>query len=163
MADHSMLQSDSDRQAIAVPVMEDKESKLRRLARRQRMNGSWDEDVEMTCAAVLAFLRLGHSPTAGSFRPALRKALAWLRTQHPEGFISLLYRRVLEEAGAASALPPMDNAELALARDWADPERLKQSGNGLDLLRAAVWQRQKVSLPIQHSSGLAELYGLILE
>jgi Ca-activated chloride channel family protein len=58
---------------------------LQKLARSQKADGSWGDDadaMEWTCAAVLAFVRRGHSLQKGTYRRILENAVAWL-LQHP--------------------------------------------------------------------------------
>jgi Ca-activated chloride channel family protein len=55
---------------------------LRWLARGQNVAGSWgvgDAEIEMTAAALLAFIRAGHTTRAGHYRRQLARALKWLR------------------------------------------------------------------------------------
>jgi Ca-activated chloride channel family protein len=54
---------------------------LRLLARTQNLNGSWNNDLETTAAALLAFVRQGNSPQTGLYRRQLHKAIDWLRAQ----------------------------------------------------------------------------------
>jgi len=51
---------------------------LRWLARTQNLNGSWSEDVEFTAAALLAFIRRGHTPRRGFYRKQVGRAVEWL-------------------------------------------------------------------------------------
>lgn len=91
---------------------------LRRLARSQKLDGSWDADVEYTAAALLFFLRQGHSATRGSFRVAIQRAAAWLR-QHPAAGLAELTRILaLVELERASG----QIAEPAAALAWAQAE-----------------------------------------
>jgi Ca-activated chloride channel family protein len=64
--------------SAADPSLATPEALLRKLARTQMVNGSWDQDVEMTSAALLAFVRQGHTTHTGSYRQQLRKAYQWL-------------------------------------------------------------------------------------
>jgi len=51
---------------------------LRWLARTQNLNGSWSEDVEFTAAALLAFVRQGHTTRRGFYRKQVSRAVEWL-------------------------------------------------------------------------------------
>ena len=51
---------------------------LRWLARTQNLNGSWMEDVELTAAALLAFIRQGQTNRLGYYRKQVTRAAAWL-------------------------------------------------------------------------------------
>jgi len=64
--------------ADAQPAAMTTDALLRELARTQNVNGSWQDDIELTLAAVLAFVRNGHTTHAGSYRQQLRKAYVWL-------------------------------------------------------------------------------------
>ncbi len=51
---------------------------LRWLARTQNLNGSWMEDVELTAAALIAFVRMGHTNRRGYYRKQVTRAAEWL-------------------------------------------------------------------------------------
>jgi hypothetical protein len=135
---------------------------LRQLARSQRADGSWNGDGEQTAAALLAFIRTGHTTRAGTFRSAVRKAVEWLKDQPLAGFSAFLRARVLAELAHAThkasdeqaasearqALPPPGTtleaaASVAAASDAAGkaPDEIKT----LDDARMAVLLN--VSLP----------------
>lgn len=62
----------------------DWEAVLRGLARSQRLDGSWNGDLELTSAALLAFVRHGHTSRHGSYRKQVQKARQWLvQAFHP--------------------------------------------------------------------------------
>ena len=64
---------------------------LRWLARHQRINGSWEDDGELTAAALLAFIRHGQTGQAGHYRKQVQRACQWLektKTKGPAAFIS---------------------------------------------------------------------------
>ncbi len=74
---------------------------LRWLARTQQVDGNWDGDVEMTSAALLAFVRHAHTTIAGSYRQTVRKAFAWLTKNTGVGqaaFIRALALHALADA-----------------------------------------------------------------
>lgn len=63
------------------PAMTTIEERIRWLARTQNMDGSWGrgaEQLEVTAAALLAFVRAGHTLRVGSYRRQLSKAAMWL-------------------------------------------------------------------------------------
>lgn len=63
------------------PAMTTIEERIRWLARTQNMDGSWGSDaaqLEMTAAALLAFVRAGHTLRVGSYRRQLNKSVVWL-------------------------------------------------------------------------------------
>jgi hypothetical protein len=101
--------------------LSDREALLRQLARTQKLDGSWNEDVETTAAALLAFVRAGHTTKGGSFK--------WLAQAKASRF-------------AASALA-LALAELAQATGQADHQAAAQAvrlglGAGQDRLETAV-------------------------
>jgi Ca-activated chloride channel family protein len=58
-----------------------REGLLRRLARTQNVSGSWGQgagELEQTAAAVLAFVRAGHTTRSGHYRRQLSRAIQWL-------------------------------------------------------------------------------------
>ncbi len=57
------------------------EEVLRWLARTQEVDGSWDQDDERTSAALLAFVRHGHTTRTGSYRQTVRRAFTWLESK----------------------------------------------------------------------------------
>src|SRR5438128_2505200 len=54
------------------------EDNLKVLARTQNVNGRWQDDVEITAAALLAFIRAGHTTRKGQYRRQAQKAMTWL-------------------------------------------------------------------------------------
>jgi Ca-activated chloride channel family protein len=78
------------------------EEGLRLLARTQQLDGSWGGDVERSAAAVLAFVRAGHTTRSGSFRQALRRGLEWLAGNPGSGFASFARARALSELAQAT-------------------------------------------------------------
>jgi Ca-activated chloride channel family protein len=85
----------------------DPEQALRELARTQNASGSWgfgDVEVEFTAAAVLAFVRGGHTRRAGHFRRQVSKAVRWLLARGDvEGFAAGARARAVAEVEAAEA------------------------------------------------------------
>jgi len=85
----------------------DPERALRELARTQNASGSWgagDVEVEFTAAAVLAFVRGGHTRRSGHFRRQVSKAVRWLLAQgDAEAFAAGALSLALAEVEAAEA------------------------------------------------------------
>ena len=79
---------------------------LRLLARTQKLEGCWDEDVEHTAIALLFFLRQGQTTTRGSFRVAIQRASQWLRTHPASGLAELLRVLALVELERTSGSLP---------------------------------------------------------
>jgi hypothetical protein len=87
-------------------------STLRWLARVQKLDGSWGDDVEWTAAALLVFLRAGNTTRTGSFRQALRRAVNWLASHPGIGPEAFVRARALEELARATG----DERDQALAK-----------------------------------------------
>jgi Ca-activated chloride channel family protein len=75
---------------------------LRWLARTQELNGSWKEDVELTAAALLAYLRAGFTPRAGYYRQQTRRAAEWLIQAQAVGTAAFTCAVVLAELAQAT-------------------------------------------------------------
>lgn len=99
-----------EEKAAAKPGAEDR---LRGLARLQQADGSWGNDPEQTAAALLVFIRAGHTTRRGAFRPALRKALVWLKRASLSGWTACLRARVLAEMAQVSG----DDSDVRAARE----------------------------------------------
>ena len=78
------------------------DERIKWLARTQKVNGSWDDDVELTAAALLAFVRAGHTTRGGSYRQQVRKAATWLQGSQAHGFPAFAAERALRELQAAT-------------------------------------------------------------
>lgn len=122
----------------------DPEQALRELARTQNASGSWgagDVEVEFTAAAVLAFVRSGHTRRSGHFRRQVSKAVRWLLDQGgAEGFAELARTHALAEVEKAEAGPGFvpdasDNA-LSDGQITARIKELRDSGAHPSLLAA---------------------------
>ena len=87
--------------AIQLP---DRQALLRQLARSQMLDGSWDGDVETTAAALLAFVRAGHTTRRGSFRQAVTRAFQWLEQSSASKFAAFARALALEELAQATRL-----------------------------------------------------------
>ena len=73
------------------------EETLRWLARTQELNGSWEDDLERTAAALLAFLRSGYTTRVGYYRQQIRRAVEWLLQAQPSGTAAFTRAVVLSE------------------------------------------------------------------
>lgn len=77
--------------------------RIKWLARTQNVNGSWDDDVERSAAALLAFVRAGHTTRAGNYRRQVHKAATWLSGQlDTNDFALFIAVKALDELHAAS-------------------------------------------------------------
>jgi hypothetical protein len=95
---------DKDAELPAATDFANTDERLKWLARTQQVNGSWEEDIETTAAAVLAFVRSGHTTRTGSYRAQVRKAALWLQNVllNPSGFPVFAGVRALRELEAAT-------------------------------------------------------------
>jgi Ca-activated chloride channel family protein len=137
---------------------QDQETTLRWLARTQKLDGSWEGDIERTAAALLAFLRAGNTTRTGSFRQALRRAAGWL-AEHPSpdfpGFVRAIalgelaratgseQDRALAQIAQTALHAPVTLLEKAALGEPVQPPQAIQS---LDDLRLAGIV--KVHLPV---------------
>lgn len=124
------------------------EALLRELARTQNVNGSWQDDIELTLAAILAFVRNGHTTHAGSYRQQLRKALTWVVDQRldkpKDDEIAAIRANVISDL--ASVTGSVEQQQLAAAllsalqiqNRWAVTPPPPQAVNDLDTLRIAA-------------------------
>jgi Ca-activated chloride channel homolog len=124
----------------------DTEDPLRWLARRQNVSGSWGQgaaEIEMTAAALLAFVRAGHTTRAGHYRRQLAKAMKWLLGAHATGFAAQARAQALAELAAAIGDAGLQRAaqeaQAALPSVSAPPDGALTT---LDALRAAALARQ---------------------
>lgn len=122
------------------------EDTLRRLAREQNISGSWGhgaEEVEITAAALLAFVRAGHTTKAGTYRRQLAKALKWLTAASASGFTAQARAAALAEMAAATGDAKLGEiarkAQAGLPAVAAPPAGTLTT---LDALRAAALLRQ---------------------
>ncbi len=86
----------------AEPKRERPEATLRWLARSQNVNGSWKNDVEMTAAALIAFVRGGHSTRDGHYRTGVKRAYSYLLGSRPSGKDAFFRALALSELAAAT-------------------------------------------------------------
>ncbi|MGV3707791.1 MAG: VIT domain-containing protein [Gemmatimonas sp.] len=84
-------------------------SKAGTLARSQSANGSFGDDVQRTCAALVALLLLGHTRKKGDRRRTVEKAAEWLQKQQQTELITLSLGLLLrvEQGGEV----PRDDAQ----------------------------------------------------
>jgi Ca-activated chloride channel homolog len=94
---------------------EDRANPLNWLARIQQLDGSWRGEVELTSAALLAFLRSGHTTRSGSYRQQVRRATQWLSAQSASGFAAFARAAALSELAALTGAPAQQAADNALA------------------------------------------------
>ena len=126
------------------------EGLLRDLARTQNVSGSWgagSEELELTAAAVLAFVRGGHNRRTGHFRRQMSKAVTWLLTQPShDGFASRARRLALQEVAEAEgdiglrrpAAPGDDSVETLVGQARERVAELRRVNHSPLLLR--VWE-----------------------
>ena len=81
--------------------------KIRELARTQNVNGGWGDSIDLTAAALLTFIREGHTARKGDYRAQVKKALDWLKANARglDADLDYVVRRVVAEHDE-SALPP---------------------------------------------------------
>lgn len=91
--------------ANAIMKISPAEGTLRWLARTQRANGSWDDDLETTAAALLALVRQGHTTKSGDYRSQVERAVGWLLNHPGSGFATFLRALALYELAAATGNP----------------------------------------------------------
>jgi hypothetical protein len=122
------------------------EATLRRLARAQNVSGSWGHgatECEMTAAALLAFVRTGHTTKAGTYRRQLAKAVRWLTAASAAGFAAQARAAALAEMAAATGDAKLaEVARLAQAGLPAVTPPSAATLTTLDALRAAALTRQ---------------------
>lgn len=82
----------------------DGEILLRELARSQKLNGSWDDDIELTVAALLAFLRGNQTPHRGHFRTQLQRTVKWLLAEPTSGLTTYLKCYAIHELAEITGL-----------------------------------------------------------
>src|SRR5262249_7480078 len=90
--------------ASFTPAYPSIEERLKWLARTQNVNGSWGENIEWTAAALLAFVRAGHTTRTGSYRQQVKKAANWLQSglAKTTGFVAFAVLRALDELQAST-------------------------------------------------------------
>jgi hypothetical protein len=94
---------------------------LRSLARSQNMDGSWSNSIEVTSAALLAFLNSGHTTQAGDYRAIVRRAARWLAEQTCAGLEAYLQAAAIHRLAQISGAESYKNRALALANQLPVP------------------------------------------
>lgn len=118
-----------------------REAPLRWLARTQKVDGSWEGDIERSAVAVIAFARAGYTTRSGPFRQALRKAVSWLESHPGSGLAAFLRALAFEELSRATG----DEKEASLAQEAR--HELGQPANLLE--RAACGEPVQPPVSIQ--------------
>src|SRR5262249_21327314 len=119
--------------------------RMKELARTQNVSGSWgsgSDEVEMTAAALLAFVRAGHTTRKGNYRRQLQKAVDFLAAAKASGFAAFARFRALSELADATA-----EAE---DRTLADTARAALPAPSSDVERAALGE--KIAAPAKIAS-----------
>jgi len=111
---------------------------LNELARTQHLNGSWQEDMEYTAAALLAFVRSGHTTLKGHFRKQVARAAAWLKQSNASGFPCYLRALALRELADTTR-----NAEDVAAAEQSLAE-IEQPANDIEAVFLAVLKNESV-------------------
>ena len=107
----------------AAPREERPEDALRWLARTQNLNGSWKNDPEMTAAALLAFVRAGHTTRRGHYRQGVKRAFGYLNASRPAGSAAFLRAVALAELAAATGSRGHHQAAEAALNELPAPSR----------------------------------------
>lgn len=130
------------------------------LARTQNVSGSWGsgaDEVEQTAAALIAFVRAGHTTRAGSYRRQIQKAADWLKKAKASGFAAFARWRALQELddatqhadhysdGASGLSLPASDAERAAMSD--NSVKLPAQIASLDDLRIVALMRGEANAP----------------
>jgi Ca-activated chloride channel family protein len=89
-----------------MPALTSIDDRIKWLARTQHVSGSWGggaTEIEMTAAALLAFVRAGHTTRTGNYRRQVRKAADWLieALEEAGGFDAFVAMRALVDLGKA--------------------------------------------------------------
>jgi Ca-activated chloride channel family protein len=121
-------QRDTRTQPEPAPISASTEDRIKWLARTQNVNGSWHDDMEMTAAAVLAFVRAGHTTRAGNYRQQVKRAASYLSKQlqlgRVTGFALFAAVRALDELHAVSGdFAVSDVVRSTLPNPASDAER----------------------------------------
>jgi Ca-activated chloride channel homolog len=150
---------------VSFPTIEER---IKWLARTQNVNGSWRDDAEMTAAALLAFVRAGHTHRTGNYRRQIAKTANWLASWTLQeagkfaGFVPFVVVRALDELNKAAgdyAVP--DSVRHALPHPASDSENAAM-GVGttpsvihtLDELRVAALLEGAASVPDTLTQGV---------
>ncbi|HTG16805.1 MAG TPA: hypothetical protein VK747_16270, partial [Blastocatellia bacterium] len=133
---------------------------LRWLARIQNVSGSWGAgktEVEQTAAAILAFVRAGHTHRAGHYRRQLAKAIKWLLAAKAQGPAEYARAQALAELAVATGDASIAKAA-ELSQTAVPATVLNEPLSTLDELRVAALTRQiKEVAPTLLSGSQADL------
>jgi Ca-activated chloride channel homolog len=124
-------------EAADTPLLTSIPEIIKWLARTQNLSGSWGggaDEAEQTAAALLAFVRAGHTTRAGNYRAQVRKAADWLKAATLTGFAAALRWRALHE---------LDTAQNTTAYAFPAPQP------NSDAERAALDDSAAITLPAQ--------------
>jgi Ca-activated chloride channel family protein len=90
---------------------------LRELARTQSVDGSWKQDLDLTAAALLAFIRNGHTTRTGNYRQVVKKAAGYLekvlQSQQSEAYIRLVLAEFYNAIGKTSTFTESSHAQIS--------------------------------------------------
>lgn len=168
-AEQMMEMSEMDAVAARLPASESvigqqqtTEDPLRWLARIQNVSGSWgagETEVEQTAAAILAFVRAGHTHRAGHYRRQLARATKWLLAAAAQGLAQYVRAQALTELAAATGDAGIARAaQLAQTGPPATSIALSEPLSTLDQLRAAALAHQvKAVAPTLFNGAQADL------
>jgi hypothetical protein len=133
---------------------------LSRLAGLQNACGSWGEDeqqVELTAAALLAFVRRGHTLSRGGYRRIVIKAVKWLLANFATDDVSRQARALalieLQQVCTDALLAGVGTAEQEAVKGIAIPAM--KTARTLEHVRDAAMSRIKVRVEYQPSIGEA--------
>jgi hypothetical protein len=116
----------------------------------------------MTAAALLAFLRRGHTTRSGNYRQQVRRAVAWLAGQSASGFAAHAQAVALVELAALTGTPSHQQAaESALAALPAPASHLESAAR-LHLTRGGPQPVEPQALRHLDDLRLAALLKVIL-
>lgn len=122
------------------------EELLRWLARRQNVSGSWgsgETEVEQTAAAILAFVRMGHTHRGGHYRRQLARATKWLLAATAQGLAEYARAQALSELAAATGDSKIARAAQRMQTGPRPASiALTEPLSTLDELRAAALARE---------------------
>lgn len=158
----------ADKPAQAIPTLNTIDERIKWLARTQNVSGSWGsgaDEIEQTAAALLAFVRAGHTTQAGNYRRQVRKAAEWLRDASAtdlnlaikvraltelEGTLQQSERYVPDNLSLAS-LPHGSDLEKIIIK--AQPAAVPAAVTSLDTLRLIALAKGEASAPPELING----------
>jgi Ca-activated chloride channel family protein len=108
-------------------------SSVKEFARMQKLNGSWEDDVEITSIVLTHFVREGFTTQDGMYRRQLTKALSWLLSENHTGKSSFIaafaLTKLWEKTQDAALRLELDE----LVSKLAEPRNEVEKWIGLDL------------------------------